>query len=89
MSETQTIPIYPDPPSVRAAPIAVALLGVTHLVVAALVECLQMFNLVIGLVEILIAIWLALELSRGRKKYLARLEEQQRRSTPQPPTGAA
>lgn len=80
---------YPDPPAARAAPVLFALLGVVHLVVAVLFgECLQIFNLVVGLLEILIAIWLAIEVSKGRKRYDSAMAKVRARSTP-PPTGAA
>lgn len=89
MPDPEPIIPYPDPPAVRVAPIAMALLGVAHLVVAVLFgECLQMFNLVVGLIEILIAIWLFAALSQGRKKHEERLAQLQVRNTP-PPTGAA
>jgi hypothetical protein len=91
MPDSEPIVPYPDPPAVRSAPILFAALGVVHLVVAVLFgECLQMFNLVIGLIEILIAIWLAVAVSKGRKRYVEGMAKLQARSTPQqPPTGAA
>jgi hypothetical protein len=87
MSTEDPIIPYPDPPAVRSGATFFALLGVVHLVVAVLVECLQMFNLVVGLVEIVIAIWLALAISKGRKKYQDGMAKLQAKNTP-PPTGA-
>lgn len=89
MPDPEPIIPYPDPPAVRAAPLALAFFGVAHLVVAVLFgESLQMFNLVIGLAELVVAIWLFAALSGGRKKHEARLAQLRVRNTP-PPTGAA
>jgi hypothetical protein len=66
--ETQIDPI-PDPPAVATRSyVLFAALGILHLVLAALFECLQMLNLVLGLLEILIAVWIAVAVSGWRKR---------------------
>jgi hypothetical protein len=69
MPETEPIDIYPDPPAIALySYIGFAAFGILHLVLAALFDCLQMLNLVLGLLEILIAIWIFVEVSRWQKK---------------------
>lgn len=88
MTDDDQFDPYPEPPAQRSAPILFALLGIVHLVVAVLFECLQLFNLVVGLLEILIAIWLAVAVARWRKKHHDWLARQKARISPQPPAGA-
>jgi hypothetical protein len=83
-------PVYdppPDPPIiVKNSYLLFGALGILHLVLAALFECLQMLNLVLGLLEILIAIWIAFAVSRWRKELAAWLVGERSRISPEPPT---
>ena len=66
--ESQIDPI-PDPPAIATRSyLLFGALGILHLVLAALFECLQMLNLVLGLLEILIAIWIAVAVSSWSKR---------------------
>lgn len=79
----------PDPPAiVTYSYLAFAAFGILHLVLAALFDCLQMLNLVLGLVEILIAIWIAVAVSQWQKRREAWAVKQRSRISPQPPTAA-
>lgn len=79
----------PEPPGIATnSSLLFAALGILHLVLAALFDCLQMLNLVLGLVEILIAIWIAVAVSRWRKELAAWLVRERSRISPQPPTAA-
>lgn len=61
----------PDPPAVvTKSYLGFAALGALHLTLAALFpECLQLLNLILGLVEILIAIVIGIKSSDWSKKY--------------------
>lgn len=79
----------PDPPAIMAYSwVGFAAFGILHLVLAALSECLPMLNLVLGLVEILIAIWIAVAVARWRKNRDAWMVKQRSRISPEPPTAA-
>lgn len=86
----QDLKVYdppPDPPAIVAYSwVGFAGLGILHLVLAALFECLQMLNLVLGLLEILIAIWIAVAVSRWRKEHDAWVLRERSRISPEPPT---
>lgn len=87
-------PVYdppPDPPIIATRSyLLFGALGVLHLILAVLAECLQMLNLVLGLVEILIAIWIALAVARWQKQRDDWIAKQKARIMPQapPPTGS-
>jgi hypothetical protein len=75
----------PLPPEVAYSYVGFAAFGILHLVLAALFpECLQKLNLVLGLVEILIAIWIFVAVSRWRKEH----DAWQRSGDKTPPTTA-
>lgn len=77
----------PEPPAVAtSSSLLFAAFGILHLVLAALFDCLQTLNLVLGLVEILIAIWIAVAVSRWRKELAAWVVRQRSRIAPEPPT---
>jgi hypothetical protein len=77
----------PDPPAIVAYSwVGFAAFGILHLVLAALFDCLQMLNLVLGLLEILIAIWIAVAVSRWRKELDASVLRERSRISPDPPT---
>jgi H+/Cl- antiporter ClcA len=86
MPETKPIVLYPDPPTIALRSSAVlAGFGAIHLAAAALFpECLQALNLVLGLLEILIAAWIATEVSRWRKQHDEWVARQQAGSDPPP-----
>lgn len=76
----------PPPPVVAYSYVGFAAFGILHLILAALVpECLQKLNLVLGVVEILIAIWIFVAVSRWRKEHDA---WERSRDKPEPPTAA-
>lgn len=69
MSPESKIDPIPDPPAIATKSFVLfGTLGVLHLVLAALFECLQMLNLALGLLEILIAVWIAVAVSSWRKQ---------------------
>lgn len=79
----------PDPPAIVAySYLGFAALGILHLVLAALFDCLQMLNLVLGLVEILIAISIAVAVSRWQKRREAWSVKLRSRISPEPPPAA-
>lgn len=87
MSDDDPIVLYPDPPAITTRSyLLFGAFGILHLVLAALFECLQMLNLVLGLVEILIAIWIAVAVSRWRKERDAWVLRERSRISPEPPT---
>lgn len=89
VSKYPDIEPVPDPPAIAMrSSLLFAAFGILHLVLAALFECLQLLNLVLGLVEILIAIWIAVAVSRWRKELAAWEVRQRSRISPEPPTVA-
>lgn len=83
MPETEPIDIYPDPPAIALySYIGFGAFGLLHLILAALFDCLQMLNLVLGLLEILIAIWIFVEVSRWQKEHDARRSSRNKTQTP-------
>lgn len=70
-NEYRDIEPLPDPPAVVAhSYVGFAVLGALHLTLAALFpECLQLLNLILGLVEILIAIVIGINSAEWIKKY--------------------
>ncbi|HUO86459.1 MAG TPA: hypothetical protein VM617_03645 [Thermoanaerobaculia bacterium] len=84
-------PVYdppPDPPIIMSRSyLLFGALGVLHLILAALFECLQMLNVVLGLLEILIAVWIALAVSRWQKEHADWVAKQRARIVPQAPPG--
>lgn len=89
MTDDDQFDPYPEPPAITTySYLLFGAFGILHLVLAALFECLQMLNLVLGLVEILIAIWIAVAVSRWRKNRDAWAVKQRSRISPQPPTAA-
>lgn len=89
MPDEEHLVPYPDPPAIAMRSyLGFGALGILHLVLAALVECLQLFNLVLGLIEIVIAVVIAIAVSRWRKQHEAWVVRQRSRISPQPPTAA-
>jgi hypothetical protein len=86
MSDEDRLIPYPAPPAIALRSfVAFAAFGILHLVLAALFDCLQMLNLVVGLLEILIAIWIAVAVSRWRKELDAWALRERSRISPEPP----
>lgn len=87
MSKEDPIVPYPDPPAIATRSyVLFAAFGILHLVLAALFDCLQMLNLVLGLLEILIAIWIFVAVSKWQKERAAWEVRQRSRISPEPPT---
>lgn len=79
----------PDPPAIVAYSwVGFAAFGILHLILAALFDCLQTLNLVLGLLEILLAIWIAFAVSRWRKERDAWVVRERSRISPEPPAAA-
>lgn len=90
MSHDDHIVPYPEPPAIATRSyLLFAAFGILHLVLAALFDCLQMLNLVLGLLEILIAIWIFVEVSRWQKKRDAWVVKQRSRISSEPPTAGS
>lgn len=87
MPDDDVLDPLPDPPAVATRSyLLFGAFGILHLVLAALFECLQMLNLVLGLLEILIAIWIAVAVSRWQKRRHDWGARQRARINPGPPT---
>ena len=90
MPDEELLDPLPDPPAVTTrSSMLFAAFGILHLVLAALFECLQMLNLVLGLLEILIAIWIATAVSSWRKRRDDWVAKQRARIRPGPPGTAS
>jgi Flp pilus assembly protein TadB len=78
------VPEFPDPPQTRALYMSATLfagLGFLHLILSALVECLQALNFWLGLFEIVVAFllfWFTVKRARRRPR-AAMLEDAARR----------
>jgi hypothetical protein len=88
MPDNEPIVPYPDPPTIALrSSLVLGAFGILHLILALLFpECLQVLNLVLGLLEILIALWIASAVSRWRKRHHEWLARQRARISPPPPT---
>lgn len=71
----------PAPPAVFAAAY-LAVSGIVHLVLAALFDCLQRLNLVLGLLDLAVAVLVFVLLAKRKKRQLAWWEGLKRRIRP-------
>jgi hypothetical protein len=70
------VPDYPDPPQTRALYMSATLfagLGILHLILSFLLECLQAFNFWLGLFEVVVAVILFWFTIQRQRRTVARL----------------